>query len=358
MMSTEHPLAIGLVGAGGFGEFCLDAFAAMPEARIAAVADVDRSRAQTLATKFKAKPYFDIESLLRDPAVDVVALNTPPFLHGTQGLLALEAGKHLFCEKPLAITAEDGRRMIDRAASKGLSLTVNYVMRHNPFWAAAAELRRSGVLGPLLHLDLVNHAAGLSLPPQHWFWDESKSGGIWIEHGVHFFDAFAWVSGETGRVISSQQFRRTDGAVDRVEALLQYGRAGGHCYHAFDQSALTEQTTVRLTFENAYLTLREWVPTTLELLTTVARDKWETMLPGQVEYTRRDDGRTFARARAAGNKSEVYRQCVQSGMRQLIASARETSGANGLSATGEAALSSMQTAIDARRRAVELDRSP
>lgn len=348
-MNENKPLGIGLVGAGGFGAFCLDAFSAMPEAKIVAVADVARARADELAAKFGAAAYSDIESLLRDPAVNIVALNTPPFLHGSQGLAALEAGKHLFCEKPLAITAEDGRRMIDLAAKKNLALTVNYVMRQNPFWKAAAELRRSGVFGPLLHMDLMNHAAGLSLPADHWFWDESKSGGIWIEHGVHFFDAFAWVSDETARVMASQQFKRADGAVDRVEALLQYGSTAAHCYHGFDQSAGTEQTTVQLSFENAYLTLREWVPTSLEVLTPIAREKWGHLLPGRVEYTQRDEKRTFAVARSEGNKSAVYRKSVQDGMRNLIAAINSRDVASKLAVTGEAALASLQTAIDATR---------
>lgn len=351
-MNENKPLGIGLVGAGGFGAFCLDAFSAMPEAKIAAVADVARPRADELAGKFAATAYSDIESLLRDPAVDIVALNTPPFLHGSQGLAALEAGKHLFCEKPLAITAEDGRRMIDLAAKKRLALTVNYVMRQNPFWKAAAELQRSGVFGALLHMDLMNHAAGLSLPADHWFWDQSKSGGIWIEHGVHFFDAFAWVSGETPRVTASHQFKRADGAVDRVEALLQYGSTAAHCYHGFDQSAATEQTTVQLSFQNAYLTLREWVPTSLEVLTTVPREKWSNLLPDKVEFTPRDDKRTSAVARYDGNKSAVYKRTVQDGMRNLIAAANSRDGGAKLAVTGEAALASLQAAIDAHRMAV------
>src|SRR5690606_14636556 len=110
----------------------------------------------------------------------------------------------------------------------GVRLTVDYVMRHNPFWDAAARLRRDGVLGRLLQMDLVNHAAGLDLPPDHWFWDPAQSGGIWVEHGVHFFDAFAWVAGAPGDVAASQAFARPDGAVDRVAALARYGEAAAH----------------------------------------------------------------------------------------------------------------------------------
>src|SRR5262249_10769762 len=170
-MSGAKPIGIGLVGAGAFGEFCLAAFAAMPEARIAAIADVNAERASQLATQYGAAAYSDLGAMLADPGVEIVALNTPPDLHATQGLVAIAAGKHLFCKKPLALTVEYGEPMIPPARQKGVRLTVDYVMRHNPFWAAAADLATSRVLGPLLHMDLANHAAGLSLPPTHWFWD-------------------------------------------------------------------------------------------------------------------------------------------------------------------------------------------
>jgi predicted dehydrogenase len=178
----------------------ISAFHEMPEVRIAAVVDVVLERAQEFAAEYGAVAYQSLSEALADPSVSILALNTPPFLHAEQGLAVLQAKRHLFCEKPLALTVEDGRRLIDAAKQHNVLLTVDYVMRQNPYWAAAAELAGAGVLGKLRHMDLANHAAGLSRPDNHWFWDKGKSGGIWIEHGVHFFDAFAWVSGQTGTV--------------------------------------------------------------------------------------------------------------------------------------------------------------
>src|SRR5579859_1229551 len=115
MADDTQPLGIGLVGAGAFGEFCLAAFAELTEVRIAAVADTDFARAQTLAARYNAAAYPTLDLLLADPNVSIVALNTPPYLHAPQGLAALNAGKHLFCEKPLALTVADGEEMIQVA---------------------------------------------------------------------------------------------------------------------------------------------------------------------------------------------------------------------------------------------------
>jgi predicted dehydrogenase len=341
---SEQPVGVGLVGAGAYGQFCLEAFSQMPEVRIVAVADVDAERARTLAERYGAESYDSIGGLLDHPDVEIVALNTPPNFHAEQGVAVLKAGKHLFCEKPLALTIEEGERLVEAAKENHAHLTVDYVMRRNPYWEAAAALAQSGVLGALRHMDLANHAAGLELPADHWFWDKSKSGGIWIEHGVHFFDAFAWVAGESGQILASKAYYRPDSVNDRVEALAQYGPVAAHFYHAFDQSSHTEQTVVRLTFQHGYVTLNEWVPTSIEILTPVPFPELQPFLNGSLEH-QAVDGKTWAKAYALEGKSAVYRQCIQAGMRDLAAAVRDSS--HPLAVTGEHGLESLRMAVAA-----------
>jgi predicted dehydrogenase len=343
----NKPTGIGLVGAGAFGEFCLAAFSEMPEVRIAAVADLDAARAESLASKYGAAAYGSLDELLADASVEIVALNTPPYLHETQGRAAIAAGKHLFCEKPLALTIGGGAALIEAAEARGVRLTVDYVMRRNPLWAAAAGLRKSGVLGRLLHMSLTNHAAGLNLPDTHWFWDEAKSGGIWIEHGVHFFDAFAWVAGEPGEITAAQAFSRADGREDRVAALARYGRAAAHFYHGFTHSSADEQTVVQLTFEHGYVTLDEWVPTQLRLLTTVSPHALQPLLAGAVSSEDAPGGQTLLTATLTEGKSAVYRRAIQDGISQLARAANGESQA--LRVTGAHGLASLRMALDAER---------
>lgn len=346
-----QPVGIGLVGAGAFGAFCLDAFAAMPEVQIVAVADVDAARTRSLAVKHHATFYDSLDALLADSSVEIVALNTPPYLHASQGLAVLSAGKHLFNEKPLALTLEDGATLISEAAARDLRMTVDYVMRWNPYWAAAAKLAQDDVLGQLRHMDLTNHAAGLELPADHWFWDNAKSGGIWIEHGVHFFDAFAWVAGTPGQIAASQSYTRADGATDRVEALGRFGETAAHFYHAFDKSGQTEQTTVNLTFERGYLTLREWVPTSIELLTTVEPETLRPYLPGKLSKLEQVGSLYRVYAFAPEGKSAVYRASIQAGMRDLAQAVHNP--AHSLAVTGQDGLDSLRMAVQAAQQAAQ-----
>src|SRR5512144_3025471 len=102
-MADVDPIGIGMVGAGAFGQFCLETFAAMDTVRIAAIADSEFKRAETLAARYEAAAYPTLEAVLADRGVEIVTLSTPPYLHAAQGMAALNAKKHLFCEKPLAI---------------------------------------------------------------------------------------------------------------------------------------------------------------------------------------------------------------------------------------------------------------
>ncbi len=194
-------------------------------------------------------------------------------------------------------------------------------------------------------MDLANHAAGLELPAAHWFWDKQKSGGIWIEHGVHFFDAFAWVAGIKGEIISSRQFARPDGVVDRVEALAKYGDAAAHFYHGFTHSKETEQTAVALTFERGHLTLREWVPTVLELTTDVDIDALQAYLPPVSE--RMQDGAMTRYTVQLESKSQLYREAIQAGMRDLARAVRDPHAQ--LAVDGTHGLASLRMAAAASR---------
>lgn len=97
----SQPLGIGVVGAGRFAAFCVAAFDGLPEARVVAVMDVDRTRAEAVAPA-AAATYTDLAALLGDPSVDIVHVATPPYLHGRITERAADRGKHVFVEKPLA----------------------------------------------------------------------------------------------------------------------------------------------------------------------------------------------------------------------------------------------------------------
>jgi predicted dehydrogenase len=120
-MHVMYPASIGIIGAGNISGIYLEADRKFPNLRITKIADVDLSRARAQAEKF-GKQAVTVDALLADPEIQLVVNLTPPQAHAPVAMQILEAGKHVYNEKPLAISLEDAQRMMALAASKGLRI--------------------------------------------------------------------------------------------------------------------------------------------------------------------------------------------------------------------------------------------
>ena len=262
----KRPLGYGLIGCGGFGTFCLEQYRAMPELRCVAVADLDPGLARATATRFGLAACASPEALLARDDIDLVHIATPPFTHRALSLAALEAGKHVLCEKPLATTLADAREMVAASRDRGRLLAVNLIMRYNPLCEIVRAIVHLGLLGEPLHAHFVNDASDETLPPAHWFWDRARSGGIFVEHGVHFFDLFEWWFGP-GTVLSAQQAARPGGRIiEHVSCTVRYrDSALVDFYHGFHQPSRGDHQEWRLAFELGSISMREWVPTSMRI---------------------------------------------------------------------------------------------
>jgi len=130
------------------------------------------------------------------------------------------------------------------------------------------------VMGNFLHGFFENYASDENLDAGHWFWDESKSGGIFIEHGVHFFDMFSGWLGE-GKLVSALQLQRSNDEriFDRVQATVLYDKGIVNFYHGFDQPKILDRQEMRLQFERGDITLYEWIPVRIKLHGLLQREQ-------------------------------------------------------------------------------------
>ncbi len=281
--AVDEPVGYGLIGAGAFGRFCIEQYRTLPGVRCVAVADVNAaaaaSAAQTLGVP-GLEACASVEALLAREDVELVHLATPPSTHAPLAMQAMQAGKHVLCEKPLALTLEDAQAMTACAAKHRRVLAVNLIMRYNPLIDAVNAVLATGLLGTVLRGSFENLAKDQDLPPGHWFWDAAKSGGIFIEHGVHFFDLFDDVLQAQGQaqVLSAHQTARpgTHDLIDQVEATVRYGSAAdgpvGHFYHGFTQANAMDRQRMKFVGTRGDITLHEWVPTRMEVDVLCTRD--------------------------------------------------------------------------------------
>lgn len=274
--TAERELGIGVIGMGGFGLFAVQQFVQQPGVRLVAIAGSSRDEAHRTAKRFGADILGSLDELVNHPDVDIIYIATPPFLHYQQAMLALNAGKHVICEKPLAMNPDEGAQMLALAKEKGLLMVTNLMQRYNPMFARIKHLIDKNLLGDFLHGYFENYAGDEGLSPEHWFWDRTKSGGIFIEHGVHFFDMFAGWFG-AGTVKAAQLIKRpnSNDIEDQVQATVEYGddetgestrgRKLVNFYHGFTQTGRMDRQEMRLVFERGDVTLHEWVPTRMVL---------------------------------------------------------------------------------------------
>jgi predicted dehydrogenase len=256
----DPELGLGVIGCGGFGLFALQQFVQSPGIRLAGMAGTARPAALAAARRFGLEDFDDLHALLRRASVDIVYIATPPFLHYEQAKSALEAGKHVICEKPLALRVEQADELIAKARTSDLLIVANLMQRYNPLFDIVGEVIQRRPLGELLHGYFENYASDENLPPKHWFWDRELSGGIFIEHGVHFFDMFSgWLG--AGHVAAAQASCRESGIEDQVQCTVRYGSVCVNFYHGFHQTGRMDRQELRLIFERGDLLLTGWVPT-------------------------------------------------------------------------------------------------
>lgn len=213
-------MRVGIVGAGFMGSAHAAGWAETP-AQIVGFCAEHLENAQRLAQQFGARAYPDFASLLDE--VDVVDICTPTHLHVPMILEAAARGKHIICEKPLALDAESALEAVRACRRAGVHLFVAHVVRFFPEYALAKRIVDQGQIGRVATMRLLRGSYRPKKPTGNWFLDESKSGGILMDLMIHDMDYARWVAGEVESVFA----RRVSGvfqgsAVDYGLVILKH----------------------------------------------------------------------------------------------------------------------------------------
>lgn len=276
---NPETLRIGAIGAGGFGLFALQQFLQVPGTQLTAIAGTHREAALAMARRFGVPDVHEVDGLLAAPEIDLVYIATPPFLHYPQARAALAAGKHVMCEKPLSLTVAEADELVAMAEERCLLCVTNLMQRYNPLFESVRRLVESRVLGECLHGWFENYAGDEGLGADHWFWDPAKSGGIFIEHGVHFFDLFeGWLG--TGEMVAAQRgLRPGSGLEEQVQCTVRHANGAlVNYHHSFTQTGRLDRQEFRLLFERGDLTLEEWVPVRARIRAVVNEEQTRTLM--------------------------------------------------------------------------------
>lgn len=188
-------VGVGIIGSGFIASLHAEALARVPEARVVAVASPTPGRAAAFAARHNI-PHADDDyrSLLDRPDIQLVTLALPNDLHCPAVLDAAAAGKHVVCEKPMALNLAECDRMIEACRAAGVKLMYAEELCFAPKYVRAKELADEGALGRVY---LVKQAECHYGPHSLWFWDVARSGGgVLMDMGCHSIEFARWIYGK------------------------------------------------------------------------------------------------------------------------------------------------------------------
>jgi 1,5-anhydro-D-fructose reductase (1,5-anhydro-D-mannitol-forming) len=218
-------LGWGIIGTGGFaGSATAPAIKALgPDGSLVAAVSRDRGRADAFAAQHGARrAYTDYADLLRDRDVDIVYISTPNAQHAEQALAAARARKHVLCEKPLALTVGDARRMVDAFEAAGLKLGTHFQTRHHTAFVETKRLLERRAIGDVVLMQIEVSSGANQL--RSWRADPQLAGlGSINNIAVHPYDLLRYLLGsEVGEVVAMTDVDRSTELERMALALLRF----------------------------------------------------------------------------------------------------------------------------------------
>ncbi len=215
--APPEPLRLGIAGLGLAGAFMIRAAAAHPHIRLCAGMDPLPRPRLSFAQQFDAKTYADYSDLCRDPLIEAIYIASPHQFHSAQAVEALEHGKHVLVEKPLALTLVDCDAVIAAAERTGMTLIVGHTHGFDPNVREMQRVIESGDLGRLGMILTFNYNDFLLRPHRADEFDVAKGGGIVFNQLAHQIEIVRLIGGDVRSVRASM------GALDSARP------ASGHC---------------------------------------------------------------------------------------------------------------------------------
>ena len=241
---TEKPkegktYKLGIIGCGNRSKFHINCLNHISEIQISALCDIVPHKMDQRAELIEKGPvprkYTEIEKMLDQQDLDAVAVVLPNHLHKMATIAALEAGKHVLCEKPMALTVADCNEMIAVSKQKRKAIQIGTQRRHSECWKTVVQTIRNASLGLILSSDINSCRGDWRFPEPdeypsgvpYWRMDQAKCGGVVYEMGAHTIDVNNWIfDSEPVTVVSLQGVNdhalRPRDSYDHAGVLVRY----------------------------------------------------------------------------------------------------------------------------------------
>ncbi|HYO91523.1 MAG TPA: Gfo/Idh/MocA family oxidoreductase [Pyrinomonadaceae bacterium] len=248
MASEKDSIGIGIIGAGFARTTQIPAFKACVGARLVAIASRHRANAERVASEFGIEHVAgDWREVVERADVDLVSIVTPPSTHAEMTIAALDAGRAVLCEKPMAMNALETDAMRRRASEAGVLALIDHELRFVPGREKMREMVQQGEIGQIRHAKMLFRADSRASAERPWDWwsDVEAGGGTLGAIGSHAIDAFRWVLGaEVSKVfcqLATHVKERAEKETDKVRPVTTDDEA--NLLLRFADSALMQDAT-------------------------------------------------------------------------------------------------------------------
>ena len=189
-------LKVGLIGCGFMGAMHANCYKNIEGVELVAFADIRKEKAEELAVGTNATIYGDGKELIANANVDIIDICLPTYLHAEYAMAAMETAKYVFVEKPVALTVEEGKKMIEKSKTTGCQVQVGQVIR---FWDEYVELKKiidSGIYGKVVNANFRRLSPRPTWGWKNWLLDSKLSGGAGQDLHIHDVDYALSLFGE------------------------------------------------------------------------------------------------------------------------------------------------------------------
>jgi predicted dehydrogenase len=250
--ASEGPYKVGILGCGNRSKNHISALNEVPEIEVAAICDLVPHKMDTRAELIRQGPeprkYVDMDKMFQQEDLDAIAVVLPNHLHKLGTIAALEAGKHVFCEKPMALTVADCNEMIAVSERTRRAIQIGTQRRHSNDFKSAVEMIRKASVGRILSSDINSYRGDWRVPGEdeyppgveYWRLNQDNCGGVVYEMGAHIIDVNNWIFDSEPVTVASLQgvndlALRSRNSTDHGGVLVRYANDalmnyGGNLY--------------------------------------------------------------------------------------------------------------------------------
>ncbi|MFA5858642.1 MAG: Gfo/Idh/MocA family oxidoreductase [Elusimicrobiota bacterium] len=190
---------VGIVGCGGIANAHVNGYAANSDVELVAFFDTAPANAEKFMQKFGGKVYDSLDNMYSSDTLDAISVCTPPVAHKDTVIAALDKGINVLCEKPLAISVDDSKEMVEKANKTGKFLMTAFAWRFHKEIQRTKQLISEGKIGKVVMVR--NSFAGYADMSQKWFSKkEISGGGCFIDAGIHSIDIYRYIFGDIKNV--------------------------------------------------------------------------------------------------------------------------------------------------------------